>query len=133
MNHLGMSGWLLLLAFLTSVAGSTVGLACTLQARYAPHRRARLSWLILAAVSIGGVGIWLMHFVAMLGFTTPGFPVRYDIPRTGLSAALSMSAVFLGLLVVRKRNAPWRLVLGGVITGLAVNLMHWTGMWAVNF
>jgi len=132
MNHLGMGGWLLLLAFLTSVAGSTVGLACTLQARYATHRRAQISWLVLAAVSIGGVGIWLMHFVAMLGFETPGFPVRYDIPRTLLSAVLSVSAVFLGLLVVRGRNAVWRLALGGIITGLAVNLMHWTGMWALR-
>jgi NO-binding membrane sensor protein with MHYT domain len=39
-------------------------------------------------VSIGGVGIRLVHFVAMPGFATPGYPVRYDIRRTALSAAL---------------------------------------------
>ncbi|HCT79319.1 MAG TPA: signal protein [Micromonosporaceae bacterium] len=129
-----MGTWLLFLAYITSAVGSTVGLACTLQARYAGTPRSRIAWLILAAVSIGGVGIWVMHFIAMLGFATPGMPVRYDIVRTGLSAILSVSAVFLGLLVfgVRTKFVLWRLLVGGVVTGLAVGLMHYTGMWAVQ-
>jgi NO-binding membrane sensor protein with MHYT domain len=133
-HHFDMGGWLLFLAYITSVVGSTVGLACTLQARYASSPRMRIGWLVLAAVSIGGVGIWVMHFIAMLGFATPGLPVRYDIGRTVLSAVLSVSAVFLGLMVfgVRTKFALWRLLVGGVITGLAVNLMHYTGMWAVQ-
>ena len=133
-HHFEMGGWLLFLAYLTSVVGSTVGLACTLQSRYADSPRARIVWLSLAAVSIGGVGIWVMHFIAMLGFATPGLPVRYDIMRTALSAILSVGSVFLGLLVfgVRTNFAPWRLLAGGLITGLAVNLMHYTGMWAVQ-
>jgi NO-binding membrane sensor protein with MHYT domain len=133
-HHFEMGGWLLVLAYVTSVAGSAVGLVCTLQSRYAATPRDRLVWLSLAAVSIGGVGIWVMHFIAMLGFATPGSPVRYDIWRTILSAVLSVGSVFLGLLVfgVRKKFAPWRLLVGGVITGLAVNLMHYTGMWAVR-
>jgi NO-binding membrane sensor protein with MHYT domain len=42
--------------------------------------------------------------------------------------------VFAGLLVfgARRRFAVWRLLLGGLITGCAVALMHYTGMWAVN-
>lgn len=133
MEHFAMGTWLLFFAYVTSVVGSTVGLACTLQARNA-EGRARLTWLALAAVSIGGVGIWLMHFIAMLGFATPGMPVRYDILRTILSAILSIGAVFLGLLVfgVRSGFSRWRLVAGGLITGLAVNLMHYTGMWALE-
>jgi NO-binding membrane sensor protein with MHYT domain len=133
-HHFEMGVWLLFLAYLTSVVGSTVGLACTMQSRYASTPRSRLLWLTLAAVSIGGVGIWLMHFIAMLGFATPGQPVRYDIARTVLSAALSITAVFFGLLVfgVRTKFALWRLLVGGLITGLAVNLMHYTGMWAVR-
>lgn len=133
-HHFDMGSWLLFFAYLTSVVGSIVGLTCTLQARHAASGRARIGWLALAAVSIGGVGIWVMHFIAMLGFTTPGNPVRYDIPRTALSAVLSVSAVFLGLLVfgVRARFSLWRLLAAGLITGLAVNLMHYTGMWAVQ-
>jgi len=129
-----MGTWLLFFAYLVSVVGCVVGLACTLQARKVDGGTPRIGWLAAAAVSIGGVGIWLMHFIAMLGFDTPGMPVRYDIGRTAISAALSIAAVFLGLVVfgVRDRYSPRRLLVGGLITGLAVNLMHYTGMWAVE-
>jgi hypothetical protein len=33
---------------------------------------------------------------------------------------------------VRTRFSLWRLLLGGLIMGLAVNLMHYTGMWALE-
>jgi NO-binding membrane sensor protein with MHYT domain len=132
-HHFAMGSWLLFFAYLVSVVGCVIGLACTLQARHA-NDTPRLGWLAAAATSIGGVGIWLMHFIAMLGFDTPGSPVRYDIGRTAISAGLSIAAVFLGLLVfgVRSRYSPWRLLLGGLIMGLAVNLMHYTGMWALQ-
>jgi NO-binding membrane sensor protein with MHYT domain len=136
MDHddFAMGHWLVVLAYLTSVVGCALGLACTLQARTTDNARTRLTWLGLAALSIGGVGIWVMHFIAMLGFSTPGLPVRYDILRTALSAVLSVAAVFCGLLVfgVRNRFAWKRLLLGGLLTGLAVNVMHYTGMWAVQ-
>jgi NO-binding membrane sensor protein with MHYT domain len=134
-QNFAMGRWLLVLAYLTSFVGCALGLACTLQARYSTTERARLAWLGLASVSIGGVGIWVMHFVAMLGFSTPGMPVRFDISRTILSAILAIVAVFLGLLVVGVRGTGftwWRLGVGGLITGLAVNLMHYTGMWALQ-
>jgi NO-binding membrane sensor protein with MHYT domain len=133
-QNFAMGRWLLVLAYLTSVVGCALGLACTVQARHAATERSRWGWLTLASVSIGGVGIWVMHFIAMLGFETPGMPVRYDIARTILSAFLSIGAVLLGLLVVgvRAHFTWWRLLLGGLITGLAVNLMHYTGMWALQ-
>jgi NO-binding membrane sensor protein with MHYT domain len=133
-HHFAMGSWLVIFAYLTSVVGSIVGLASAMQARLAADQRSRIGWLVLAAVSIGGVAIWLMHFIAMLGFDTPGMPVRYDIGRTVLSAVLSVGAVFLGLLVfgARARFSWWRLLVAGLITGLAVNLMHYTGMWALN-
>jgi NO-binding membrane sensor protein with MHYT domain len=132
-HHFAMGSWLLFFAYLVSVVGCVIGLACTLQLRNA-EGRARIGWLVAAAISIGGVGIWLMHFIAMLGFDTPGSPVRYDIGRTAISAFLSIAATFLGLLVfgVRERFSVWRLLAGGLIMGLAVNLMHYTGMWAVQ-
>jgi NO-binding membrane sensor protein with MHYT domain len=132
-HHFEMGIWLLFLAYGTSVVGATIGLSCAHQAHTATGRN-RVGWLALAALSIGGVGIWLMHFIGMLGFATPGQPIRYDIALTLLSAVLAVAAMFVGLLVfgVQKRSAMWRLVVAGTITGLAVNLMHYTGMWAVN-
>jgi NO-binding membrane sensor protein with MHYT domain len=134
MENFALGGWLFILAFGSSFVGCVLGLACTLQARFASTERKRLAWLGLAALSMGGVGIWLMHFIAMLGFDTPGMEVRYDVLRTVLSAVLAVVAVFVGLLVfgVRTNFAWWRLLLGGLITGLAINLMHYTGMWALN-
>jgi NO-binding membrane sensor protein with MHYT domain len=128
-HHFEMGVWLLFLAYATSVVGATIGLACTMQVRTATTPATRLSWLVLAALSIGGVSIWLMHFLGMLGFSTPGMPVR-----TLLSAGLSVGAVFAGLVIfgVQKAFAPWRLAVAGVVTGLAISLMHYTGMWAVN-
>lgn len=132
-HHFEMGIWLLFLAYVVSVVGSTVGLACAYQARTATAG-ARVGWLVLAALSIGGIGVWLMHFIGMLGFATPGLPIRYDVARTLLSALLAVVAVFGGLLVfgVQKGAALWRLLVAGTVTGLAINLMHFTGMWAVN-
>jgi len=133
-HHFDLGSWLAVFAYLTSVVGSTVGLACTPLARRAATEYGRIGWFALAALSIGGVGIWLMHFIAMLGFATPGLPVRYDIGRTAFSAVLAIVAVFAGLLVfgARRSYSWWRLVLGGVIMGCAVALMHYSGMWALN-
>lgn len=134
MEEFALGGWMFVLAYLTSVVGGTLGLACTLQARHAAGEAIRLRWLALASVSIGGIGMWLTHFIGMLGFATPGMPVRYDIARTALSAAIAVVAVFCGLLIfgARTRFAWWRLLLGGAVTGVAVTLMHYTGMWAVG-
>lgn len=132
-HHFEMGIWLLFLAYVTSVVGATIGLSCAHYARTATGS-SRIGWLALASVSIGGVGVWLMHFIGMLGFATPGQPIRYDIGLTLLSAVLAVAAIFVGLLVfgVHQRSALWRLLVAGAITGLAVNLMHFTGMWAVN-
>jgi NO-binding membrane sensor protein with MHYT domain len=132
-HHFEMGIWLLFLAYITSVVGATIGLACAHQARAAVGST-RLGWLGLAALAIGGVGVWLTHFIGMLGFATPGHPIRYDIPKTLLSALIAMAAVFGGLLVfgVQKRSALWRLLVAGAVTGVAINLMHYTSMWSVN-
>jgi NO-binding membrane sensor protein with MHYT domain len=131
-HHFDMGLWLMFLAYIVSVAGSVVGLACTRHGAAASEERDRLRWLAMAAIAIGGVAIWLMHFIAMLGFAIPSSVVRYHLGWTVASAALSISAVFVGLITVGRTVDLRRLVAGGVITGLAVALMHYTGMWAVR-
>jgi NO-binding membrane sensor protein with MHYT domain len=127
-HHFDMGLWLLFLAYIVSVTGSVVGLACTA----ASDERIRLRWLAMASIAIGGVAIWLMHFIAMLGFAIPNSVVRYNLGWTVASAALSISAVFVGLITIGRTVDLRRLIAGGVITGLAVALMHYTGMWAVQ-
>ncbi|OJF12050.1 MHYT domain-containing protein [Couchioplanes caeruleus] len=116
-------------AFLVAMLGSFLGLLSTGRARSARTRGRRSRWLIIAAFSIGGAAIWLMHFTAMLGFEVPQSPVRYSPGLTMISLGLAVLAVGFGLMVVGhgRRSLP-RVVLAGVLTGAGVLAMHYTGM-----
>jgi NO-binding membrane sensor protein with MHYT domain len=121
-----------LLAYVMSCVGSALGLLCTARARGVTGA-ARVRWLTLAAVSIGGTGIWVMHFIAMLGFSVSGSAIRYDVGLTMLSMAIAVVVVGIGLLIVGfggERLVP--VLGGGTITGLGVASMHYTGMAAVQ-
>ena len=133
MHHFSMGLWLLGLAFVVSVVGSVVGLACTRHSAAATHTAARMRWLFMGSLSIGGVAIWLMHFIAMLGFAVPGSPIRYSLTWTIVSAVISVTAVFVGLLILGTTFRLSRLLAGGLVVGVAVNIMHYLGMRALHF
>lgn len=137
------------MAFSLAFLGSILGLGCTSRSREAttPGRRAR--WLLLAAVAIGGAGIWLMHFMAMLGFAVPDSPVRYDPLLTAVSMLVAVATTAVGLFLAAGWPHGWaapapgrrpslprgsipRLVLGGLITGGGVASMHYVGMAALR-
>ena len=119
------------LGFAMSWLGSFLGLRCVILAR-AYEGRARARWLVLAAVAIGAVGIWSMHFIAMLGFTIPGEPIRYNVVTTIASMLLAVAVVGAGLFIVGFGNGgPRRLLVGGLIVGIGVAAMHYLGMAAM--
>ncbi|MGP4027909.1 MHYT domain-containing protein [Actinomadura sp. 3N407] len=119
-------------AYLMSFIGSLLGLLCTARAR-ASTGRSRASWLALAALAIGGTGIWVMHFIAMLGFTIEDHEIRYDVPLTLLSCATSIAVVAIGLFIVGFGGIRMPVIItGGVIMGAGVASMHYTGMTAMN-
>jgi NO-binding membrane sensor protein with MHYT domain len=126
-------GWVTpILSFLLSCAGCAVGLTCTARARVS-HGRATAAWLGLGAVSIGGTGIWVMHFVAMLGFHVRGTETRFDVPLTIASGLLAIAVVGFGLYIVRAAGVgPFALIAGGVVTGLGISAMHYLGMRALH-
>jgi NO-binding membrane sensor protein with MHYT domain len=119
------------LAYLTSCMGCFLGLRCMTRAR-AYHGAARARWLTLAAIAIGSTGIWVMHFIAMLGFTIPGQDIRYNVPVTILSMVIAVVVVGIGVFIVGFREGTGPLVLGGVIIGLGVASMHYIGMSAIR-
>jgi NO-binding membrane sensor protein with MHYT domain len=116
-------------AYLLAFLGSFFGLLSTARARNAKTRGRRNRWLGIAAFSIGGGAIWLMHFAAMLGFDVPASPVRFDVPMTLLSMAVAVVAVGLGLLIVGhgRRSFP-KVTAAGLLTGGGVLAMHYSGM-----
>ncbi|THV31910.1 MHYT domain-containing protein [Glycomyces paridis] len=132
-HHHFTYGWLnpvMGLAF--AAAGSFLGLSASRYARAAPTRAGRLRWTLMAALAIGGIGIWMMHFIAMIGFTVIGADLAYDPALTGASFALAVLAVGVGLFVSGGGRAGWpRLVLGGLVCGAGVVGMHYTGMAAI--
>nr|WP_244865552.1 MHYT domain-containing protein [Rhodococcus sp. B50] len=134
-----MGAWVFALAYITSVVGCYAGLSCARKAANAWTSVARTRWTLMAALSIGGVGIWLMHFIGMMGFDVPGSTIRYDLGLTLLSVVLAVAATLFGLRIVdtdvqwlRAMPSDVRILIGGVIMGFAVAGMHYSGMAAVR-
>jgi NO-binding membrane sensor protein with MHYT domain len=135
------------LAYALSALGALLGLICTARVSRTPTSAGRAGWLILAAWAIGGTGIWVMHFIAMLGFGVTGEDIRYDIPLTVASAVIAIVVVGIGLFIVGwkapagadsdklhrpGRPNPVKILAGGLFTGLGVAAMHYTGMAAMR-
>jgi NO-binding membrane sensor protein with MHYT domain len=119
-------------AYLLSSLGAFLGLRCTTRAQ-ALDGAARASWLLLAAVGIGALGVWVMHFIAMLGFAIPGETIHYSVPVTLLSVLIAVAVVAAGLLIVGFSQPTWRnLTLAGTVTGLGVATVHFTAMGAMR-
>jgi NO-binding membrane sensor protein with MHYT domain len=119
------------LAYLMSCMGCFLGLRCTTRAR-AYQGAARARWLAVAAVAIGSTGIWVMHFIAMLGFTIPDESIRYNVPITILSMVIAVVVVGIGTFIVGFREGTGPLLLGGLIIGCGVASMHYLGMSAIR-
>ncbi|WP_024800654.1 MHYT domain-containing protein [Nocardia sp. BMG51109] len=118
------------LAYVMSFIGSVLGLRCAVHAR---SSRWPGGWLIAAAIALGGCGIWVMHFTAMLGFSIQGVTIRYNVPMTLLSAAMAIVVVWIGLsIVVRWQREILALPIGGAVTGIGVAAMHYLGMSAMH-
>jgi NO-binding membrane sensor protein with MHYT domain len=120
------------LAFAFSYLGCLLGLVATARARRASGP-SRARWLVLGAWAIGGTGIWVMHFVAMIGFTVNGADVNYDVSITLASCLIAVLAVGAGLFIVGySRPSPPRVLAAGLLTGLGVAAMHYAGVAAMR-
>lgn len=122
---------LVLLSYLVSVLGSYTALQLAIGIPAAKNARERWQALLGSGAAVGGGGIWAMHFIAMLACQME-IPVTYDLPLTVLSALIGIAACTLGLAVASSGVFSWgRLVLAGVLMGLGVAGMHYTGMAAM--
>ncbi|GLY01322.1 MHYT domain-containing protein [Actinoplanes sp. NBRC 101535] len=128
-------GWITpAVSYLLSVLGSLLGLTAAVRLRGSTRSGERIWWLILATVAIGATGIWSMHFVAMTGFKVDGTPIRYDVGLTVASAVIAFVAVGAGLAIALLGTAAQqvRILAGGLLAGLGVAAMHYTGMAAMR-
>jgi NO-binding membrane sensor protein with MHYT domain len=120
------------LGYLMSCVGCFLGLRCTTRAR-AYRGAARARWLIMGALAIATTGIWVMHFIGMLGFAIPGQTIRYNVLITIVSMVIAVLVVGIGLFIVGfSRTGNWPLLTGGLILGIGVASMHYVGMLAIR-
>jgi diguanylate cyclase (GGDEF)-like protein len=122
--------WLVLLSLIVAIVASYTALDLARRITQSNGPSARY-WLIGGAFSMG-TGIWSMHFIGMLAFTLP-IPMGYDIPTTLFSMFIAMVVSGFALsMVSRDKLSRRRLLLGGVLMGLGICAMHYTGMAAME-
>lgn len=122
--------FLVILSFLISVFGAFTGLQIT-NGMKSSQQGASATWIIAAAVSLGGGAIWTMHFIGMLAYQVP-MDVGYKPGLTFLSLLIAVVAVGIGLYIaVSGALSITRLLGAGMFTGLAVASMHYLGMAAM--
>jgi PAS domain S-box-containing protein len=123
--------WLVVLSIVVAIVASYVALDLASRVVASHGRTARSYWLAGGAVSMG-TGIWSMHFIGMLAFRLP-IPMSYDVPTTLLSLLIAvMASAFALYLVSRGKLTLRRLVGGGVLMGIGILSMHYTGMAAMQ-
>ncbi|AWN35742.1 MHYT domain-containing protein [Methylobacterium radiodurans] len=132
MAHAGTHDAVLVaLSVLIAAAASYTALDLATRMRAASAWSSR-AWLVTAAIAMGG-GIWSMHFVAMLAFSLPGLEIGFDLRLTLLSLALPIVVTGLGFFVVNRPGAGTAsLCLSGLVMGLGIAGMHYTGMAAMR-
>jgi diguanylate cyclase len=124
------SYWLVVLSLLVAILASYAALDLATRITASKGRTARL-WLIGGAFSMG-TGIWSMHFIGMLAFSLP-IPMDYDIPITLLSMLIAVVVSGFALFIVSQASLTWRsLAGGGVLMGIGIASMHYTGMAAMQ-
>jgi NO-binding membrane sensor protein with MHYT domain len=123
---------LVVLSVLTAISASYIALDLTGRIRDVSNTaRATMLWLIGGALAMGS-GIWAMHFIGMLSFSIPGLSLHYDLFWTGFSllVAIFASAFALYLLKIDVLKLEFYIA-GGVVLGLAIASMHYSGMEAM--
>lgn len=93
--------------------------------------RLSLVWLAGGALAMGG-GIWSMHFIGMLAYSLP-IRMSYNLRITLLSllVAICVSAFALRI-VARATVSRAHFLIGGLLMGLGISAMHYTGMHAMQ-
>lgn len=123
--------WLVAISFAVATLASYTALDLTGRIFLLASARLRHAWRLGGAVALG-VGIWSMHFIAMLAFSLP-IPLGYDFATTACSLALAIGASYLALVMTtRARLTPLRLLSGGILMGFGIAGMHYTGMAAMD-
>ncbi|MTH54569.1 EAL domain-containing protein [Bacillus mangrovi] len=93
-------------------------------------RQARYIWLASGSVAMG-LGIWAMHFIAMLAFHL-SVPVTYDVAMVVISILPALAASAIALFIISRKGIGLKQNLhGALFMAIGIVSMHYTGMEAM--
>jgi len=122
--------WLVFLSLVVAILASYTALDLASRITASKGFAAR-AWLLGGAFAMG-TGIWSMHFVAMLAFSLP-IPTVYEVSTTLASMIIAVVVSGFALFTVTRNTLSARnLVSGGVLMGVGISSMHYTGMAAME-
>lgn len=123
--------FLVALSFFISVFGSFTGLQLSSGIRESSSS-ARPWWIVSSAIALGGGAIWTMHFIGMIAYQS-SMPVMYAPGLTFFSLGIAVLVVGIGIYIVSsgERSSIGKLIIAGLIMGLGILSMHYSGMEAM--
>ena len=124
-------GILVAVSYVVATLASYAGLLISERIRVAESVQSRSAWLGVGSVAMG-MGVWAMHFIAMLAFVLP-IPVAYDLDITIASVVPAVLACALALHVMgSSQRGRWHYIIAGTLVGAGIAVMHYTGMAAMR-
>jgi NO-binding membrane sensor protein with MHYT domain len=122
--------WLVLFSIGIAIFASFMALQIAGMARSSERGFQRQTAIITGAIALGG-GIWSMHFIGMLAFDLHARVLRPQ-PDPAVHAA-GVAASWVALHLLARPRISWRqLVVGGVLVGVGIGSMHYSGMAAMQ-
>jgi diguanylate cyclase (GGDEF)-like protein len=119
-----------LLSFLVAVLASYTAL--DLASRITASRGAGAAVGLAGGAFAMGTGLWSMHFIGMLAFNLP-VAMGYHVGITLLSMLIAIIVSGFALYTVSRASLSGRrLAAGGVLMGIGICSMHYTGMAAME-
>ncbi|MGK5080015.1 PAS domain S-box protein [Janthinobacterium sp. HLX7-2] len=123
--------WLVLFSIGIAIFASFMALQIAGMARSSERGFQRQTAIVTGAIALGG-GIWSMHFIGMLAFDICT-RVSFDPSLTLLSMLPGVAASWVALHLLARPHINWRqLVVGGVLVGVGIGSMHYSGMAAMQ-
>jgi diguanylate cyclase (GGDEF)-like protein/PAS domain S-box-containing protein len=119
------------ISIVVAMFASYASLLVSQQVPLATTKQGRRAWLVAGGICLG-VGIWAMHFVGMLAFSLP-CTARYNPLLTIFSMIPGILASTLAIRIISRRVLSHKqLISGGLLLGVGIGAMHYTGMAAMR-
>ncbi|ORZ21590.1 hypothetical protein BCR42DRAFT_407893 [Absidia repens] len=135
------NGAIIFVSYVISVIGSMTTLELLTRRT---HIQGKKNWYLLlsAALAMGSVGIWSMHFIGNNSLTLlfPNhhnhvYQLAYSGGYTFASLVVSIACMFISFsfVGVSEHVQVYRILLSGVLAGIGIATMHYLGQFAIEY